>query len=309
MGAACRKNRCACNLAIATARLDLASFRVVRSAMTILSGHATLAGVIGWPVTHSRSPRLHGYWLRHYEIDGAYVPLSVRPEDFRDAVRGLRAAGFAGANVTVPHKQAAFALCDEVSDFARRAGAVNTIVLRDGRIVGSNTDGFGFTANLRAHGVDPQAGPALVLGAGGAARAIVAALLDEGVRVTIANRTRERADELAQALTGVAVCDWHRRSEALADHALVVNASTAGMNGVSPLELDLTRAPSGMAVADIVYVPLETPLLAAASAAGLRAVEGLGMLLHQGRPGFAAWFGVMPDVDDELYRFVAADLL
>ncbi len=146
--------------------------------MPILTGHAQLAGIIGWPVAHSRSPRLHGFWLERYGIDGAYVPLPIRPDRFATAVRGLMEAGFAGANVTIPHKQAAFALCDSVDASARRAGAVNTLVFRDGQIEGSNTDGWGFLANLRAHGVDPEAGPALVLGAGGAARAVAAALLD-----------------------------------------------------------------------------------------------------------------------------------
>jgi shikimate dehydrogenase len=275
----------------------------------ILTGKAKLAGVIGWPVAHSRSPRLHGFWLEQYGIDGAYLPLPVRPEDFAAAVHGLRAAGFAGANVTIPHKQAALALCDEVGPAARRVGAVNTLVFRDGRIHGSNTDGFGFMENLRAHGVDPAAGPALVLGAGGAARAIAAALLDAGAQVTIANRTFGRAGELAAGLAGLRAIRWDARADALADAALLVNTTSLGMTGNAPLEMDLARAAPTLAVADIVYAPLETPLLATARAAGLRAVEGLGMLLHQARPGFAAWFGVEPTVDEALYRFVAADLL
>ena len=277
--------------------------------MTILSGKARLAGIIGWPVEHSRSPRLHGFWLQRHGIAGVYVPLGIRPDRFNVAVRGLAAAGFAGANVTAPHKLAAFEICDTVEESARRAGAVNTLVFRDGRITGRNTDGIGFIANLRAHGVDPAAGPALVLGAGGAARAVVAALQDTGVTVTLANRTRERADALARDLPGLSVIDWPARSAALADHVLLVNTTSLGMAGYPPLELDLDRAHAGMAVADIVYVPLETPLLAAARARGLRQVEGLGMLLHQAVPGFAAWFGATPVVDDELRRFVAADLL
>ncbi len=165
--------------------------------MTILSGKARLAGVIGWPVAHSRSPRLHGFWLDRYGIDGAYVPLPVRPEDFAVAVRGLAAAGFAGANVTIPHKEAAFAVCDAVDPFAHAAGAVNTLVFTDGRITGRNTDGIGFLANLRQHGIDPAAGPALLLGAGGAARAIAASLRGLGVAVTLSNRTAARAEDLA----------------------------------------------------------------------------------------------------------------
>ena len=277
--------------------------------MTILSGKARLAGIIGWPVEHSRSPRLHGFWLERHGIDGAYVPLPIRPEAFALAVRGLAAAGFAGANVTAPHKLAAFEICDTVEASARRAGAVNTLVFEDGRITGRNTDGLGFVANLRAYGVDPAAGPALVLGAGGAARAVIAALQDTGVTVTVANRTRARADALACDLPGLVVADWSARSAAIADHALLVNTTSLGMLGHPALEVDLGSAPAGMAVADIVYVPLETPLLAAARARGLRPVEGLGMLLHQAVAGFAAWFGVTPVVDEELRRFVAGDLL
>lgn len=281
--------------------------------MSILSGNARLAGVLGWPVSHSRSPRLHGFWLERHGIDGAYLPLAVRPEDFSAAVRGLRAAGFRGCNVTVPHKIAAFEICDTVDDSARRAGAVNTLVFGNDGITGSNTDGGGFLANLRASGVDPGAGPALVLGAGGAARAIIASLQDLGVTVSISNRTRQRADALARDLPGLRVLDWDRRADALADHALLVNTTTVGMHkpgeAGEKLVVDLASAATGMAVADIVYVPLETPLLAAARSAGLRPVEGLGMLLHQAVPGFSAWFGVTPTVDDALRRFVAADLL
>lgn len=277
--------------------------------MPILSGTARIAGIIGWPVAHSRSPRLHGFWLERHAVDGAYVPLPIHPETFATAVRGLQQAGFAGANVTIPHKLAAFALCDVVDDTARRAGAVNTLLFRDGRITGSNTDGWGFVANLRAHGVAPDRGPALILGAGGSARAIAAALLAEGVPVTVANRTPERAAELARDLPGLATLAWSARLDALRDHALVVNTTSLGMAGHAPLDLDLDRAPDTLAVADIVYVPLETPLLAAARRRGLRTVDGLGMLLYQAIPGFEAWFGVTPVVDDALRRFVAADLL
>ena len=277
--------------------------------MPILTGKTRLAGVFGWPVAHSRSPRLHGFWLERYRIDGVYVPLAAAPERLAAAVRGLAAAGFAGANVTVPHKEAALALCDDVDAFAARVGAVNTLVFEDGRIRGSNTDGFGFIANLAAHGVDPAAGPALLLGAGGSARAIAAALLDAGAPVHVASRRPEQAAAFAVELPGLAVLGWNDRAAALADHALLVNTTTAGMSGAPPLALDLGRAAATMAVADIVYVPLQTPLLRAARARGLRAVDGLGMLLHQARPGFAAWFGVEPAVDDDLYRFVGADLL
>jgi len=276
--------------------------------MPILSGHARTAGVLGWPVAHSRSPRLHGLWLRRHGIDGAYLPLPVRPERFADAVRALADLGFRGANVTIPHKEAAFAVCDHVADSARRAGAVNTLVFRDGRIEGSNTDGFGFLENLRAGAPDwrPESGPAVLLGAGGAARAIAAALLDAGCpRLTLVNRTPARAEALARALGGpVAVAD----RPPLEDAALLVNTTSLGMAGHPALEIDLSPLPAEAVVADIVYVPLETGLLAAARARGLRAVDGLGMLLHQARPGFEAWFGVAPVVDQELRDFVAADI-
>jgi shikimate dehydrogenase len=275
----------------------------------VLTGSTLLAGVAGWPVAHSRSPRLHGFWLRRHGIDGAYVPLPIRPESFATAVHGLRAAGFRGMNVTQPHKLAAFAVCDVVDDTARRAGAVNTIVFDDQGIRGSNTDGSGFIAHLRASGIDPAAGPALLLGAGGGARAVAAALLDQGVRVTVANRSAASATALAADLPGLAVIDWAERDRAIADHALLVNATSLGMKGHPALQIDLDRAAPGLAVADIVYVPLETPLLAAARARGLRAVDGLGMLLHQAVVGFAAWFGVTPAVDDALRRFVAGDLI
>ncbi len=277
--------------------------------MAVLSGRTRLAGVMGWPVGHSRSPRLHGFWLERYGIDGAYVPLPVRPEHLGTALRGLLAAGFAGVNVTIPHKESVAAFCDTIDASARRAGAVNTLVFAEGRILGSNTDGAGFLANLRAHGVDPAAGPALILGAGGGARAVAAALLDCGVGVRFANHHRGRAEALAAALPGSGVLEWEARAAALADHALLVNATPLGMSGQPPLEIDLSRAPAALAVADLVYAPLETGLLAAARARGLRAVEGLGMLLHQAGDGFAAWFATRPEVDEALYRFVAADLI
>jgi shikimate dehydrogenase len=276
--------------------------------MSILSGHARVAGIAGWPVTYSRSPRMHGFWLQRYGIDGAYIPLPIRPGDFHTAIRGLVAAGFAGANVTIPHKLAAFEICDEVDASAHRAGAVNTLEFREGKIVGSNTDGYGFIANLRANGVDPVSGPALLLGAGGSARAVAAALLDLRAQVTVANRTPSRAEALARDLPGLRTVDWKDRLAALADHALLVNATPLGMVGHEALDLDLACAPDTLVVADNVYVPLETPLLAAAHARELHCVEGLGMLLHQAVPGFRAWYGVEPEVDDALRHFMVADI-
>lgn len=271
-----------------------------------LTGKARLAGVIGWPVSHSRSPALHGHWLARHGVDGAYVPLPVHPDDLVGAVRGLRAAGFAGLNVTLPHKQAVMGLCDALEPSAAQAGAVNTLMFGLGGIVGGNTDGAGFLASLRAEGVDPARGPALVLGAGGAARAIAAALLGLGVVVSVCNRTEARAEVLAAALPGLGVVAWAGRAEALGGRALLVNATQLGMVGQPPLEMPLEGAEADMAVADIVYAPLETALLARARGRGLRTVGGIGMLLHQAVPGFSAWFGVTPVVDRALRDAVLA---
>ena len=281
--------------------------------MTGLSGRARIAGVIGWPVAHSLSPRLHGYWLCQHGIDGAYVPLPVRPAETAAAFAGLAALGFAGANVTVPHKEAALAAVWRATETARRIGAVNTLIVNsDGRLEGDNTDAFGFLAHLRASqpAWEPTAGPALVLGAGGAARAVVAALAAEGVpEVRIANRGADRAERLAAASGGgVRPVSWTAREAALADVSLVVNCTTLGMRGQPPLELSLARLPDRAVVYDIVYTPLETPLLAAARRRGLAVVDGLGMLLHQARPGFAAWFGILPEVTPDLRAHVLAGL-
>jgi len=267
--------------------------------MRLLSGSAKLAGVAGWPVAHSKSPKIHGAWLARHNIDGAYIPLPVRPEDFAAVIRALAAAGFAGVNVTLPHKEAAFALADELTPAARRAGAVNTLVFRAGKILGDNTDGYGFVANLRAHDAFPT-GPALILGAGGAARAIAAALDDSGIPVAITNRGFARAKTLAEHFN-LAVIPWEERADVLGGFALLVNATSLGMTGQPPLEMPLANAWDNLIVADIVYAPLETKLLADARARNLKPVEGLGMLLHQAVPGFAAWFGVTPAVDRDLY--------
>lgn len=274
-----------------------------------LSGRSRIAGVMGWPVAHSRSPRLHGYWLRQYGIDGAYVPLPVRPEHFAEALRVLPKLGFAGANVTVPHKEAALAGVDRCSTEARRIGAVNTIIVAaDGSLEGRNSDGFGFLENLRSTrpGWKAATGPALLLGAGGSARAAAVALLDDEVpELRIANRSVERAEKLATDLGGpIRVIPWNERAAALRDIALLANTTTLGMVGQPLLELVLDGLPRSAVVTDLVYAPLETPLLAAARARGNPAVDGLGMLLHQARPGFAAWFGVEPAVTAELRRFV-----
>jgi shikimate dehydrogenase len=264
----------------------------------IPTGKAQLAGVIGWPIAHSRSPRLHGFWLDRLGIDGAYVPLAVRPDDLALTLRLLPRLGFRGCNLTLPHKEAALGLVDTLSTRAARIGAINTVIVGpDDKLTGDNTDGFGFIENLKAAGVDPAAGTAVVLGAGGGARAVVAALLDAGApKVAVANRGAARAEALARALgSKVTTAPWERRAEALAGAALLVNTTSLGMTGQPPLEIDLARLPPGAAVSDLVYVPLETPLLARAKARGLKSVDGLGMLLHQARPGFAAWFGREPE--------------
>jgi shikimate dehydrogenase len=266
-----------------------------------------VAGVIGDPVAQSRSPALHGHWLRRHGIDGAYVPLRVAPGDLAAVVPLLARGGWAGCNVTIPHKEAVMALCDALTDRARAAGAVNTLIFEGGTIRGDNTDGAGFVANLDAQAPGRDRGaPALVIGAGGAARGIAAALLADGAeRVTLVNRTRARAEALAAALGPRAgVADWDDREAAAMVHGLIVNTTSLGMAGQPPLGFSLAGMAPGTVVADIVYAPLETPLLREARARGLVAVEGLGMLLHQAVPGFAAWFGVTPLVDDALRRAV-----
>ncbi len=276
------------------------------------TGATRTAGVIGWPVRHSRSPQLHGHWLARYGIDGAYVPLAVRPEMLPTAVRGLAALDFAGVNVTVPHKEAALTLADSVDPTAARIGAANLLVVGDnGLIAASNTDGFGFLAHLRdtVAAWTPADRPVTVIGAGGSSRAILVALADAGVpEIRLVNRTVSRAEQLARDLGGpIRTLDWADRAGALQDVSLIVNTTTQGMAGQEPLDLPLETAPVDAVVYDIVYVPLETPLLGAARARGHPVVDGLGMLLHQARPSFAAWFGIDPVVDEALRIAVLAD--
>jgi len=276
-----------------------------------ISGNATLAGVMGWPIAHSLSPRIHNYWLREMGIDGAYVPLAVAPENLADALHAMPKLGFAGVNITIPHKEAALAALNHgdnhVDDLARRIGAVNTVTVgSDGRLTGTNTDGFGFMENLRDHAPDLEldSGRVVVLGAGGAARGVIAGLIDAGARdICILNRTQARADVLAADLgqeAAIRVTGWESRTEVLAGAVLLVNSTSLGMTGAGALDLSLDALPAAAAVADVVYTPLETPLLAAARGRGNVAVDGLGMLLHQARPGFAAWFGSEPQVTPAL---------
>jgi shikimate dehydrogenase len=270
-----------------------------------------LAAVIGWPIGHSRSPALHGHWLKRYGIAGHYVPVAVAPGRLTESLAALASLGFRGCNVTIPHKEAALALAAEATGTARRIGAANTLTfLPDGGFHADNTDAYGFIANLRqsAPAWRAEAGPALVLGAGGAARAVVAGLIDAGVpELRLANRTRARAEELAaQFGPAVAVIDWPRASEAADGAATIVNTTSMGMEGQPPLEVGLDAAPATALVTDIVYWPLETPFLRVARARGLATVDGLGMLLHQAAPGFEAWFGVAPEVDADLRAAVLA---
>lgn len=270
-----------------------------------------LAGVMGWPVAHSRSPVIHNHWIAQYGLKGSYVQLPVQPERLEDAIRGLRALGFAGCNVTVPHKVRAMEMMDELHPVAQRMAAINTIVLReDGSLYGMNNDGAGWIQSLRD--ADPtwraDAGPALVLGAGGASRAIVVALLEEGApEVRLTNRTREKAEALAQEFgPKVKVVDWKDRNPAMAGMSLLVNTTTQGMHGQPALDAVLDDLPRNAMVSDAIYIPLETPLLAAARARGHRTVNGLGMLLNQARPAFKAWFGVMPEITPALRAAIQA---
>lgn len=279
-----------------------------------ITGAARLAGIMGWPVAHSRSPALHGFWLQEHGIDGAYVPLAVAPEKLEQALRALPALGFRGCNLTIPHKQAALKIVDRVDAFARRIGAMNTVIVGDdGSLEGSNTDVFGFRENLREQAPDwrPGSGPAVVLGAGGAARAVVAALSAAGVEeIRLLNRTVEHAQDLAHDLaapeTRIDVYPWPERADALAGAGILVNTTSLGMAHAPALHIDLGALPQSAVVVDIVYVPLETALLAAARHRGNPAVDGLGMLLHQGRPGFAAWFGAAPMVTPGLRKAMLA---
>jgi len=279
----------------------------------MISGSARLAGVAGWPISQSRSPRLHNFWLRACGIDGAYLPLAIAPENFEMAVRALPKLGFAGCNVTMPHKEAALRAVDRVDPAAWRIGAVNTIVVaNDGSLDGSNTDAYGFLQALYegAPGLDIAKGPAVLIGAGGAAKAIAVALLDAGVPdLIVLNRTEARAQALAEALdAGIIVGAWSERAACLAGANLLVNSTTQGMQGQPALALALDDLAADAVVMDAVYTPLITPLLAAAKDRGNPIVDGLGMLLHQAKPGFMAWFGREPVVGQALRDHILADL-
>jgi shikimate dehydrogenase len=269
------------------------------------------AGVMGWPVAHSRSPALHGFWLKQYGIDGSYECLPVEPQDIGTALKSLVPRGFAGCNLTVPHKETALAFVDEVSPVGKRIGAVNTIFVgTGGKLTATNTDAYGFITSLQtgAKNFRANAGTAVVLGAGGAARAVCVALQDAGAsEICIINRTTARAETLARDLNGpFTVAGWDERAVKLKDAALLVNTTTQGMKGQPPLDIDLRALPLEAIVTDIVYTPLETALLAAARARGNTTVDGLGMLLYQAQSGFEGWFGRKPEVTQALRDHVLA---
>jgi shikimate dehydrogenase len=272
-----------------------------------------LAGVMGWPVAHSRSPKIHNYWLQKHGLNGSYVLLPVAPGNLKVALPGLTALGFRGCNVTIPHKVDALSLVHELDPVARRMGALNTIVVQpDGSLKGFNNDGFGYIQSLLDAKPDwrADAGPITVLGAGGAARAVVLSLAERGAKeIRLLNRSFEKAQALANEFGGpIKALTWSERHSALTDVALLVNTTNQGMHGSPDLDLQLDALPVSALVSDVIYVPLETHLLAAARKRGNATVNGLGMLLNQARPAFHAWFGVMPEVTPELRQMVEATL-
>jgi len=268
-----------------------------------------LAGVMGWPVMHSRSPMLHGYWFKRHNLAGTYVPLAIRPEGLVAALRALHPLGFAGCNLTIPHKERAMAIVDEVDTLAKSIGAISCVVVRaDGSLSGTNNDCYGFIQNVRQEqpGWRPDVGPIVVIGAGGGSRAVCYGLAQEGAReIRLVNRTLARAKGIAEEFGGpIKALPWEQRHDALEGAAMVVNTTSCGMVGQGALDLELDKLPKTALAADIIYIPLETPFLAAARKRGNPTVNGLGMLLNQGRPAWKAWFGIEPEVTAELRAMV-----
>jgi shikimate dehydrogenase len=264
-----------------------------------------LAGVMGWPVMHSRSPMLHNYWFKRHELAGTYVPLAIRPDNLAAALRALRPLGFAGCNLTIPHKQLAMTIVDEVDAVAKSIGAISCVVVRpDGSLAGSNNDCYGFVHSLKQErpGWRADAGPVVVIGAGGGSRAVCYGLAQEGAKeIRLVNRTLARAKGIAAEFGGpIRALPWEQRHDALEGAAMVVNTTSNGMVGQPALDLELDKLPRSALAVDIIYTPLETPFLAAARKRGNPTVNGLGMLLHQGRPAWKAWFGIEPEVTPEL---------
>ena len=271
----------------------------------MISGKAIIAGVIGWPIKHTLSPILHNYWLKLYKIDGAYIPIETQPENLEKAIRSLPLLGFAGANVTIPHKEIAYNIVDEATEKARRVEAVNTLIIREnGSIIGDNTDSSGFIDNLR-FGLQTkldQKRPTVVIGAGGAARSVVAALLDMGMEeIRIVNRTIEKAQQFSRVFSqNINILPWQQLDKSLENSGLLINATPLGMQNSPPLDIDLKALPKDAIVTDIVYTPLKTPLLKAALKRGNKIVDGLGMLIHQAVPGFTAWYKTEPHITKDL---------
>jgi shikimate dehydrogenase len=272
-----------------------------------------LAGVMGWPVMHSRSPMIHNYWFQQQGLQGTYLPLAVEPGKLEGALRALMPLGFSGCNLTIPHKQDALAIVDDIEDTARKIGAISCVVAHpDGRLVGSNNDAPGFIRNLQQ--TDPSwradAGPVAVIGAGGASRAVCYGLIQAGAtEIRLVNRNQERAQQLAADLGGpINVYPWDVRNDLMAGAAMVVNTTSQGMVGQTALDVDLALLPISAWVSDVVYIPLETPLLAQARLRGNRTINGLGMLLHQGPLGWKAWFGIEPTVTEELRTLVEQNI-
>ena len=274
--------------------------------MNFWTGKTKIAGVMGWPVAHSLSPWLHNHWLRSYGIDGAYIPLEVHPDRLEQAIKALPALGLKGCNVTLPHKEKVCALMDELGPRAKRAGAVNTVIVQEnGRLFGDNTDGWGFLSHLESVFPKWDKGPALLIGAGGASRAIAASLLDMAKvpELRITNRTRWRAEKIAEELSGPVRCyDWEEKEQALIGASLIVNTTFLGQAGQPPLLIDLSQAPSTAILYDVVYVPEKTAFLEQGEKRGNKIVSGLGMLVYQAMPGFEAWFGQKPEIEPELFE-------
>ncbi len=276
-----------------------------------MSAQIPLAGVIGDPIGHSKSPRLHGHWLSDYGLAGHYIPMQISAGDLPEALKTLPKLGFKGINVTIPHKETALSLANEVTDAAARIGAANTLTFReDGTFQADNTDGYGFIQNLISTAPSWQAdtGPAAVLGAGGACRAIIVALLDAGCpEIRLSNRTKDRAEGLARQFgPKIKVVDWGQEAALFYEVALAVNTTSLGMEGQPPFEFALDGLPNAALATDLIYTPLNTPFLQAASEKGCATVDGLGMLLHQAVPGFDRWFGKRPEVTDALRDIVLA---
>lgn len=273
--------------------------------MTDISGQPKKAGVIGYPVTHSLSPALHGYWLKHYGIEGSYVPLETPPDQLEHKVRSLIQQGFAGANLTLPHKELILPMLDSIDATAQAIGAVNTLIFRDGKMHGTNTDAYGFMENISPHLTGKH--KAVVLGAGGAAKAVVFALAEAGFKdIIITNRSVDKAEELANNYQTASAAPWEKRGAILEGADLLVNATSLGLAGKAPLDMSLDALPTSALVTDIVYAPLITELLKNAAARANPIVDGLGMLLHQAAPGFEAWFGQKPEVTQALRDAVLA---